>query len=117
MSGHAPFMWDTVDENFAGDDATVGDWLIEASTGPANLRVGHQQAATSTLAMDAFNRRGLSLAISPKSMEESPTPRPLAAQSAMVARRKSAASTRAHRPAQRPRSGYSCTGAARRHSP
>ena len=63
LSGYAPFMWDTVDENFAGDNATVGDWLLEASAEPADLRIGHQEAATSTLAMDAFNRRGLSLAL------------------------------------------------------
>gem|GEM_PF-3901432 len=63
VSGTAPLLWDTLEESFGGDNATVGDWLLEASTAPVDARVGHQEAATSTLALDAFNRRGLSLAL------------------------------------------------------
>jgi hypothetical protein len=63
LSGQAPLLWDTQEESFDGDNATVGNWLLEASTAPADLRIGHQEAATSTLALDSFNRRGLSLAL------------------------------------------------------
>ena len=61
LTGRAQFLWDSLEENLDDDNGSVGDWLIEGSGGPATLRVGHHELPHSTLALDRFNRRGLSL--------------------------------------------------------
>jgi len=60
LTGTAPLLWDTLEENFDDENVTVGDWLLEGAGGPATLRLGHQIPATRTLAMDGFSRRGVS---------------------------------------------------------
>lgn len=65
FSGQAPFLWDSLQENFLDENGTVGDWLLRAGYGggygSGELRLGHQQVGPPTLAMDAFNRRGVGL--------------------------------------------------------
>ena len=60
LTGTAPILWDTLEENFDDKNVSVGDWLLEGAGGPATLRLGHQFPATRTLAMDGSSRRGVS---------------------------------------------------------
>lgn len=60
LSATAPVSWDTLEQNYAGDNVTVDNWLLEGASGPATLKIGHQYAAKSTLAMENFSRRGVS---------------------------------------------------------
>ena len=71
--GTAPFLWNTLEEVLAGDTGTVGPFLLTGEAGPATLRIGHHEPGPPSMALNAFNRRGLSLSLESERLRSSVT--------------------------------------------